>query len=179
MAQGLGVRPSRLAVEWFFIQKFTYLLTFPSHINFIYLSHIWQCALRCNYLVVIKLSPFCSESTSQYFHWCTFVDPSVSLETVNNHSPFTCYIQFGIYRLLYFLLPTLKLSPVAEKRSELHIILQVWVPNGFIQWSNDILCFSVPLLVIPNIWFAFLPQLNIQLMSLQNCYIMYLFPKYK
>lgn len=87
---------SGLAVDWFFIQKFTYLLTFPSHKKCRYPSHTWQCALQSNYSVFRKVSPFCFETPSLYFHWCTFINPSVSWETVNNHSPFTCCTQFGI-----------------------------------------------------------------------------------
>lgn len=76
-----------------------------------------------------------------------------------NHSP--AVYSLGLYRLPYFLLPTPKLSPVAEKRSELHILSQVWVLNAFIQWTYYILVFSVPFVVIPNICFAVFAPINV------------------
>jgi len=117
---------SGLAVHWFFIQKFTYLHTFPSQINFIYLSHSWQCALQCNYLVFREVSPLCSESTSWYFYRCTFIEPSVHCFPWYNHSLFNCYIQFGILQASILSSPYPKvISNSREKTRAAHNIAGV------------------------------------------------------
>lgn len=139
--------------------------------------HTRQCALQCNYLVFRKVFPFCSKSTSPHFDWCTSSNPSVSQETMNNHSSF-CLL-YIIWDFIGFqFLPSPKLCSPSEKISEPPIILQVWVPNVFIEGPKDTLCFSVPFLEIPSICFAFLPQLNTQLLSLQNSSIIHVFTKY-
>lgn len=97
----------------------------------------------------------------------------------DNEQSFLICLLYIIWDFIGFqFLPSPKLCSLAEKISEPPIILQVWVPNVFIEWPKDRLCFSVPFLEIPSIWFAFLPQLNTQLLYLQNSPIIHVFTKY-
>lgn len=128
---------SGLDADWFFIQKSIYLPLFPSHINIICLSHTRQCALQCNYLVFRKVSPFHYKSTSPHFDWCSFTNPPLSREANEasckwGKSFLICllYITWD-FICFQFLLPSPKLYPLAQEISELPIILQMWVPNGF------------------------------------------------
>lgn len=69
----------------------------------------------------------------------------------DNEQSFLIFLQYILWDFIgfYFLLPSPKLCPLAEKTSEPPIIL--WAPNELTEWPKDILCFYAPFLAIPSI----------------------------